>query len=441
LRRSVNAFELTATGVGIIVGAGIFVLLGLAAAMAGGAIWIPFLLAAAAAAVTGLSYAELSSMFPSAGASFYYVRQAFGANPAFMVGWLMVFANVISASAVALGFSGYLSSFTVVALAPVAIALILVAGVILVIGVKESVSLGVVFTGIEVLALIIAVAVGVRFIGRVDYLEMPLGMAGVLQATTLVFFAYLGFEQIASLSEEAKNPARSIPAAILLAVAITTALYVAVAVTAVSVLGWQELSRSPAPLAEVVRRATGAHVGVVVGIMALFATANTVLFLLLTSARLTYGMAVAGSLPKVLSAVHPRRKTPWLATLATVVIGVVFVFFGDIEDVAQLSNFAIIAAFLLVNAALIYLRYTSPDAPRPFRTPGRLGRMPVTPLLGIGLSLFMLAQLEARVLAYGALIALAGLAVSMLLRRVGLAGDEALPPRSTARQTSPGGDS
>ncbi len=189
LKRSLGAFELTSTGVGLIVGAGIFVLIGLAAGLAGGAVWIPFVLAALAAALTGMSYAELSAMFPSAGASFEYARRAFGPKPAFMVGWLMVFGNIVSASAVALGFSGYLSSFMLVALAPAAMALIGVSGVILIVGIKESVVLGVVFTGMEVLALVIAVAVGARFIGDVNYLEMPQGIAGVLQATTLVFFA------------------------------------------------------------------------------------------------------------------------------------------------------------------------------------------------------------------------------------------------------------
>ena len=420
LKRSLGIFELTSTGVGLIIGAGIFVLIGIAAGMAGGAVWLSFVLAALAAALTGMSYAELSAMFPSAGASFEYARRAFGPKPAFMVGWLMVFGNIVSASAVALGFSGYLSTFMLVALAPAAVALIAVSGVILVVGIKESVVLGVVFASIEVVALVIAVVVGARFIGDVNYLEMPRGISGVLQATTLVFFAYLGFEQIASLGEEAKNPSRSVPTAILLAVVVTTVLYVAVALVGVSALGWDALSRSAAPLADVVRQATGARVGAVVGVMALFATANTVLFLLLTSSRLMYGMAGAGSLPKLMGVVHATRKTPWVATLVAVVVAVAFALLGDIEAVAQLSNFAILAAFLVVNAALIRLRYTRPDLARPFRTPWNIGRMPVVPLLGMGASLFMLAQIDLQVLGYGAGIALLGLAVSMSLSRFGI---------------------
>jgi APA family basic amino acid/polyamine antiporter len=278
--------------------------------------------------------------------------------------------------------------------------------------------------------LVIAVAVGARFIGHVSYLEMPQGFSGVLQATTLVFFAYLGFEQIASLGDEAKNPRRSIPVAILLAVAITTVLYVAVALVGVSVLGWDGLSRSAAPLADVVRRATGAQAGAVVGVMALFATANTVLFLLLTSSRLIYGMAGAGSLPRLVGAVHATRKTPWVATLVAVGVAAVFALLGDIEAVAQLSNFAILAAFLVVNAALIRLRYTRPGLARPFRTPWSIGQMPVVPVLGIGTCLFMLAQIELAVLGYGLGVALLGLGFSVALARFGVrplpwAGQEA----------------
>jgi APA family basic amino acid/polyamine antiporter len=284
-----------------------------------------------------------------------------------------------------------------------------------VVGIRESVVLGVVFTSIEVVALVIAIVVAAPFIGDVNYLEMPQGIGGVLRATTLVFFAYLGFEQIASLSEEAKNPTRSVPVAILLAVVVTTALYVAVAVVGVSALGWEELSRSNAPLADVVRRATGARVGAVVAVMALFATANTVLFLLLTSSRLMYGMAASGSLPRLVGVVHSKRRTPWVATLLAVGVAAVFALLGDIEAIAQLSNFAILTAFLVVNAALIRLRYTRPDLARPFRTPWSVGRMPVIPVLGIGASLFMLAQIELQVLGYGLGIALLGLAVSVMV--------------------------
>jgi APA family basic amino acid/polyamine antiporter len=419
LKKQLGLFELIATGVGVILGAGIYVIIGEAAGLAGGAIWIPFALGATAAAFTGLSYAELASMFPKAGASFEYANRAFGLRIAFVVGWLMVLANIISAAAVALGFGGYLSSFVGLAAVVAAIGLLAACSMVLLAGIKQSVWLGVLFTAIEVVGLLLVIGVSLRFLGDGDYLEMPRGVAGLFRATALLFFAYLGFEQIANLSEEARNPNKAIPAAIIIAIAISTVLYVSVAVSSVSVLGWEELSQSEGPLADVVKAATGARVSRVVTVIALFATANTVLFLLLTSSRMMYGMASSGTLPKALALIHKRRQTPWAATLVAGGVAVAFALLGDIEVVAQLTNFAVLVAFMIVNAALIWLRYSRPDAERGFRAPLNIKSFSVSALLGIGLSAAMLASIELRVAGYGALMAAAGLVISFFIGRRG----------------------
>lgn len=417
LKKQLGLFELVATGVGVILGAGIYVIIGKAAGLAGGAIWIPFALGATAAAFTGLSYAELSSMFPKAGASFEYANRAFGMRVAFVVGWLMMLSNIISAAAVALGFGGYLSSFVGLAAMVTAIGLLAACSAVLLVGIKESVWLGVLFTTIEVVGLLVVIGVALRFLGEGDYLEMPRGVVGLFRATALLFFAYLGFEQIANLSEEARAPNKAVPAAIIAAIAISTVLYVAVAVSSVSVLGWEELSQSERPLADVVETATGAHVSRLVTIIALFATANTVLFVLLTSSRLMYGMASSGTLPKALASIHKRRKTPWAATLAAGGVAAAFALLGDIKVVAQLTNFAVLVAFIIVNAALIWLRYSRPDVERGFRAPLNIKRFCGSALIGIGLSAAMLASIELRVVGYGALIVALGLVISLLIRR------------------------
>jgi APA family basic amino acid/polyamine antiporter len=293
---------------------------------------------------------------------------------------------------------------------------------LLVIGVKETVRVGVLFTALEVIGLIIVIVVSIRFLGSVDYLETPSGLGGIFQATTLLFFAYLGFEQIANLSEESKNPSKHIPLAIIFSVIISTVLYVAVALASVSVVGWQALSESGAPLAQVVQAATGARAGQIVAIIALFATANTTLFLLLTASRMMYGMSGSAVLPTIFSALHPKRRTPWVATLVAGGIAVAFTMIGDIGVVAQLTNFAILVAFVMVNASLIWLRRTRPEVERRFRVPLSIGWIPVPPLLGIGVSLFMIANIEPMGLIIGAIIALAGLPVLFLSRRFGRAG-------------------
>ncbi len=425
LKRGLGTFELAATGTGIILGAGIYVIIGRAAGLAGGAIWVPFLLGALAAAFTGLSYGELASMFPRAGAAFEYTRQAFGTRLAFTVGWLMLFSYMISAAAVALGFGGYLSQFMGLAIALAAVLLIGVACAVLLVGIKETVWVGVLFTAIEAVGLLVVVGVSLRFFGAISYLEMPQGVAGLFRATTLLFFAYLGFEQVANLGEEARDPGRAVPAAIVLSVLITTVLYMLVAFAAVSVLGWEALSQSDAPLADVVQVATGTRVSQAIATIALFATANTVLFLLLTSSRLMYGMASSGSLPRVLGTIHPRRYTPWVATLAASGIAAVFTLLGDIEVVAQTSNFAVLVAFAVVNFALIWLRLRRPDLERPFRVPLAIAGVPVTAVLGAGFSLFMMANVGLAALGYGALITLAGIAIAFFLPRHGRPGEGA----------------
>lgn len=415
LKRELGLFELTATGVGIILGAGIYVIIGRAAGLAGSAIWIPFLLGAFAATLTGLSYAELSSMFPKAAASFEFTRRAFGLRVAFVVGWLMLLSHVISSAAVALGFGGYLSSFIGIPIVPVAIGLIAVSSFVLVMGIKETVWIGVLFTVIEVGGLLLVIFVSARFLGTTSYMEMPEGIVGIFRATTLLFFAYLGFEQLANLGEEVRDAKRKVPMAILLAVGITSVFYVVVAISSVSALSWQELSRSDAPLADVVHAATGARASMVIGIIALFATANTVLFLLLTSTRTMYGMSNSNTLPRPLAIVHSRRKTPWVATLVAALIAAGFALLGDIAVVAQLSNFAVLVAFVMVNASLIWLRRTRPNMERGFKAPLTIRGIPVTAVLGIGFSLFMLANVASFALIVGLAVTAAGVLLPFVI--------------------------
>jgi APA family basic amino acid/polyamine antiporter len=416
LKRRLGLFELTSTGVGIILGAGIYVVIGKAAGMAGGAVWASFLIGAVAAALTGLSYAELSSRFPRAAASYEYTRNAFGRRTGFVAGWLLLFATIIAASAVAIGFSGYMTSFIDTPIVPIAVVLVIASGVILFIGVKETVWVGVVFTTIELAGLLVVIAVSARFWGDGDYVTLPRGTFELFRAATLLFFAYTGFEQLATLSEETKEPRKTMPRAILIAIAVTTLLYVAVGFSSVSVLDWEVSSGSDAPLADVVKEATGVGVSRVVGYIALFATANTVLFLLLTGSRMLYGMARGGSLPSVLGVLLKGRGTPWVATAVATALAAVFVLPGDIEVVAQLTNFATITVFAMVNASLVWLRLTRKERHDGFRVPLNVRGVPVTAVLGIGVCGFMLAALEWDVWLYGLAIAAIGAALSIALR-------------------------
>ena len=224
LQRHLGLFHTTIYGVGLILGAGIYALIGSAAGETGNSLWISFILAAVSAVFTGLSYAELSSMYPKAAAEYSYVKNAFGNNfVAFVVGWLTLFVAIISASAIALGFGGYFTELFGVPIVVAAALIIVGLSFLNFFGIRESSSLNILFTMIEAAGLALVIWLGLSISGdvKVDYFDMPFGFSGIFSAFTLVFFAYIGFENIANIAEEIKNPKKVLPRAIILSISIT----------------------------------------------------------------------------------------------------------------------------------------------------------------------------------------------------------------------------
>ena len=270
LRRTLGLFEVTLSGIGIILGAGIYALIGEAAGLAGNAVWISFALSAIVAVFTGLSYAELVSMFPKASAEYEYTSQAFGPFPAFTIGWLIIFSSVIGAATVSLGFAGYFQALTGASLLPSALILLAVLSAIVSVGIKQSARLVITFTAIEASGLVFIILLGTAYLGRVDLLEMsPLGFSGIFQASALIFFAFIGFEEMVKLSEETKDPEKNIPRGLILAMSASIVLYIMVAFSAVSVLGWERLSQSSAPFADIAYSALGPNASTIISIVAL----------------------------------------------------------------------------------------------------------------------------------------------------------------------------
>jgi APA family basic amino acid/polyamine antiporter len=415
LRRSLGLFETTLGGIGIILGAGIYVLVGEVAGQAGDALWMSFLIAAGAAIVVGLSYAELASTYPRAGADYEYTRQAMGPRAAFVVGWLIVIGNLVAAAAVALGFGSYLKTFIGVGATPIAVGALVVATLIAFYGIRESVWTSMVLTLVEAGGLVFIIAIGVPHLGDVDLLESNAGATGIFGGASLVMFAFIGFEQIATLSEETRDAPRVIPRALLLAVAVTATLYLLVALAAVSVLGWEALSDSDAPLASVASEVLGGRAEDFIAVVALFSTANTVLLLLVAASRLIYSMADTGSLPRFLAWVHPGVHTPARAIVLSLVVSVGFALSGDIGLVAGATNFAVFVGFAAVNLSLIVLRFRQPEVERPFRVPLSVGRVPVLPVVALGAIGFMMANLEWDALAIGGGLFLSGVVAMEVL--------------------------
>ncbi len=414
LKRELGLLEVTLSGIGIILGAGIYALIGKAAGLAGNSVWISFAISSLIAVFTGLSYAELSSMFPKAGAEYEYVRNAFGKKLAFIIGWLIILSGVIGAATVALGFGGYFSAFFKVPAIPSALILILALSFLLFYGIKETARFAIIATLIETAGLILVIVIGIPFIGKVDYFEMPHGWTGIFQASALVFFAYTGFESIVKLSEETRSPEKTIPKGLMLAVLASIILYITVAISAVSVMGWERLSKSEAPFADLAFSAFGSDAYTLLTAIALFATANTVLMMMLGSSRIIYGMADSGTLPVLLSRLHMSRRTPWVAIIITMLSAILFIFSGDIAFVANVDNFTLFVTFFVINAALIYLRFKEPGLPRHFRVPLSVGKLPVLPVFGILFCIFMTAQLAWDVIFTGMALVILGWIVSLI---------------------------
>ena len=413
LRRVLGLFEVTLSGVGIILGAGVYVLIGQAAGLCGNAVWLAFFGAAVMALVTGLSYAELSSMFPRAGAEYDYVKNAFSARAAFVIGWLVFLSGILAADTVALGFGGYFMALTGAPLLVSAFLLLLALTVVLALGIRETVRIAVVSAIIEVAGLAIVIAIGLPYLGSVNYWELPQGFSGLFAATGLIFFAFQGFESMVKFSEETKTPESTIPNALILALVISLVLYILVALSAVSVAGWQSLAVSGAPFADIVSGVLGPEGAVLIIIIALFATANTVLMSLYASTRLLFGMAGSSSLTAGLAWVHPGRRTPWTAIIVCGALSVVLLFTGDIAFIANVTNFTLFITFIGINGSVIALRYHSPDAPRAFRIPGSFGRLPLLPVAGIIFCILLLASQEWTVLLLGT--ALTGVGIVLML--------------------------
>lgn len=409
LKRELGLFHATTIGVGLILGAGIYVLLGEASGYSGNAVWLSFFISAVVSLFTGFSYAELSSMFPKDAAEYAYTKAAFGKMLAFFIGYFVILSAIISSATVATGFAGYFSElFGIESLIGISMIVIVVFSIINFLSVKGSSWTNIVFTAMEVLGLFIIVGLGVTKWGTVSYMEMPLGMTGVFKGAALVFFAFLGFESVVKLSEECKNPRKTIPKALLLSILITTILYIVVAISAVSILDWQTLATSKAPLAEAASSILGNNAFIVLSVIALFSTANTVLISLLAGSRALYGIGEHYKLLRPFTAVHKRFRTPYVAIWAVMVFSILFALIEDIGLIAELTNFTLFITFAVINAAVVYLRFKMPKEKRIFKIPLNVGKIPVIAIVGFVSCIFLLAQLTLSIVLGGLALALTG---------------------------------
>jgi APA family basic amino acid/polyamine antiporter len=407
LKRCLKLHEIVIYGVGLILGAGIYVLIGSAAGMAGNMLWLSFLLAAGVASFTAVSYAELSALFPEAAAEYVFARAAFKwRGLAWIFGFVAIIIGFTTASAVAIGFAHYLALFVPLDKTLLAAGLICVMTFVNFWGIKESARFNALATGIEIGGLLLIIVAGgyLILIGHIplaNLAELPPLVSPdapvwlpVVSAGALIFFAYMGFEDIANIAEEAQNPSQTLPRAFLYALLISSVIYVLVAIVAVSAVPFSELAVSDQPLSLIMEVLIGGRSPEWIAVIALFATANTVLITLIVCARMMYGMAKSSALPASLAKVHKQRQTPYIGVILVGLVSIGFLFFKDIEILASISDVGIFLLFLVVNLSNIVLRYRRADLNRPWRGPLNIGRMPLLSLLGLISCILMLFSIN-----------------------------------------------
>jgi len=394
LARAIGPVQLTLYALGSMLGSGIYGLVGKAAGIVGNAVWLSFVSALFAAMLTALAYASLGSRYPRAGGAAYVAERAFGLPIlSFVVGLALVCSGLASVATQSRVFALSLAQALGVEQIPIEALvigfLLLMAGIVFR-GIRESMWVNVTSTIIEATGLLIVIAVGISYWGSVDYFELPPEKADagtallILQGSILTFFAFIGFEDTYNVAEEVKNPERSLPIAVISAMLIATVLYIAVAISAVSVVPYQQLAEAPAPLAAVMEHAAPEFPSLILTIITMFAVGNTALLNYITASRMLYGMSNQGLLPAVVGRVHASRQTPHVAVLILLLILVPLSLSGTIAQLATATVLLLMFVFAVVNASLFVLKRRPGEPPGQFEVPA------FVPLLGAILCVVLL---------------------------------------------------
>ena len=409
LKRALGALDLTLLGIGAIVGAGIFVLTGVAAARySGPAVVLSFVVSGFACAMAALCYAEFAAMIPVAGSAYSYSYATMGELVAWIIGWDLVLEYAVGASAVASGWSGYLLSILQgmginlpVALThapnsvpggvidlPALLIVLLITGVLYV-GISESARLNSVIVGIKLFVIGVVIVVGAFYVKPQNWSPFaPMGWTGVMRGAAVIFFAYIGFDAVSTAAEEVKDPERDLPLGILGSLFVCTALYIVVAGVLTGMVPVKTIDIK-APLASAFLLRGLNFVSGVISLGAVAGLTSVLLVLLLGQSRIFFAVSRDGLLPAAFSKIHPRFRTPYIPTILTgLAVGLAAAFL-PIQEIAELANIGTLFAFVLVCFGVWILRHIEPELNRPFHTP----LVPVVPILGVMCCVYLMGSL------------------------------------------------
>lgn len=428
LKRSLTRLNLITLGIGAIIGAGIFVLTGNAAAnYAGPAVTISFIVAGLACVFAGLCYAEFASMIPIAGSAYTYAYSTLGEFIAWIIGWDLILEYLFGASTVAVGWSGYVVSLfhdmginfpTSIAGSPLAydphtheltttgaiinlpaMFIIAVLTYLLVRGVKESANFNNAIVILKLIVIFLFIGFGLSHIHTSNYHPYipenegtfgAFGWSGIFRAAGVIFFAYIGFDAVSTAAQEAKNPQKDMPWGILGSLAICTVIYILMGLVMTGIVNYKELA-DPAPVAVAINAAGDslAWLRWPIKIGAIAGLSSVILVMLMGQPRIFYSMSKDGLLPKSFSKVHPKYHTPYMTTILTGGVAMFVAGIFPIGLLGELVSIGTLLAFVIVSAGVLILRYKSPEINRPFKTP----LFPIVPILGILTSLGVMATL------------------------------------------------
>jgi len=433
LKRAVGLLDLTALGIGAIIGTGIFVILGEAIGDAGPAIVISFALAGITCAFSALSYAELASAIPVSGSAYTYGYATMGELAAWIIGWDLILEYAVAVAAVAVGWGQYFNDLIddlfgislpdALANPPgesggafnvPAVFVVLAVTALLIIGVRETARTNTIMVFIKVAIVLIFIVLAFTGFesGNLSPFN-PEGFDGVVTAGSLVFFAYIGFDAISTSSEEVKRPGRDLPIAIIGSLLVCTLLYILVSLTASAAVPYEDIAGQEAPLAEVLRTLGFDWGATLISFGAIVAITSVVLTVLYGQTRIMFAMCRDGLMPRGFAKLDPRRQTPVRITAVFGILIACVAAFVPLSEIAQLTNIGTLFAFVIVNIGVIVLRRTRPDLERGFRVPF----VPVFPIIGAGLAIFLMTYLEGATWWRFAIWMALGLAIYLLYGR------------------------
>jgi len=402
LRRKLGLWDAVSIGLGAIIGAGIFVLIGIASGMAGPAVIFSVIISGVSATFTALSFAMLGAAFPRAGGVYEYGHELLSPPLGFVLGWTWIFGNIVMGATASLGFGYYLASlYSAIPFKIGAIMLVFIVVLLNIAGIKQAAIVNNLIVVAKIGVLLLFILVGLPRIQLSKFEEFfPNGIIPVFQAAGLFYFAYIGFPRISTVAEEIKDPEKNIPRAIMLALSISTAIYLLTSVTALGLVGYEALSGSPTPIGDAAKILGLSGIVEVGAFLAIF---SVVLTSVMGQSRIFFAMARNGEVPQVLSRVHGKLETPIYSILLSGAIMAILVLTVDISSLASLGSFCILFTHVFANCSALRL-YNSP-----IRKNVKAYLQPFSSIIGLSMSILLLFSLGATIIAWGFMVCITGL--------------------------------